>query len=67
MSVAKREEKQGGTEEETNLLTNYWNPPLRRRDEPIKNRTENEEKDSDTHRQEMEEATGREQSGRGEQ
>ena len=55
--AAKREEKQRGTEEETNLQINYSSSP-------IKNR-ENEEKDSDTHSQETEEATGREKVGEG--
>ena len=61
VSAAKREEKQRGTEEETNLQTNYWSLPIRRREEPMKKQIrENEEKDSDTHRQETKEATGRE-------
>ena len=37
--AAKREEKQRETEEETSLKINYRNPPIRRRDEPIKIRT----------------------------
>ena len=45
--------------------TNYWIPPIRRRDEPKKKNRENEENDSDTHRQETEEATGGEKVGEG--
>ena len=41
-------------------------PPIWRRDEPMKKQNrENEEKYSDTHRQEIEEATGREKVGEG--
>ena len=59
--AAKRKEKSKSTEEETKLRTNYWSPPISRKDEPKKKQTrENEEKDSDTHRQETKEATGRE-------
>ena len=34
--LAKREEKQRGIEEETNLQTSYWSPPIRRRDKSMK-------------------------------
>ena len=62
--AAKRKENKKGTEEETNLQTNYWSPPIRSRVEPMKKQnTENKEKDSDTYRQEAEEATGREKVG----
>ena len=48
MLAAKREEKHRGTEKETSLLLNYKIPPIRRRDEPMKNQNrENEKKDSD--------------------
>ena len=49
-----------------NKLTNYRSPPIRRRDEPMKKQNrENEEKDSDTHRQETEKVAGREKVGDG--
>ena len=52
-----REQKQE-EEEETSLQINYRSPPIRKRDEPMKKQNrENEEKDSDTHRQETEEST----------
>ena len=60
--AAKREEKQSGTEEETN----YWSSPTRRRDEPMKKQNrENKEMDSNTHRQETEEAKSSEKLGEG--
>ena len=64
--AAKREEKQRGTEGETSLQLNYRSPPIRKRDEPMKiQNRENEEKVSDTHRQETEVATDREKVGEG--
>ena len=53
-------------EEETSLQLNYRSPPIRKRDEPMKiQNRENEEKVSDTHRQETEVATDREKVGEG--
>ena len=64
--AAKREETQRMIEEEKSLQLNYRSPPIRRRDEPVKNQNrENKEKDSDTHRQVTEKATGREIVGKG--
>ena len=55
-----------GQKKKTNLQTNLWSPPIRRRVKPMKKHNkENEEKDSDTHGQETEEVTGREKVGKG--
>ena len=49
MSAAKREEKQRGAEKD--LQTNYWSPPIRKRNEPMKKqKRENEENYSVPHR-----------------
>ena len=56
-AAAKREEKQGRRNNLQNLQTNYWSPPIRRRDGSMKKqKRENEEKDRDTRRQETEDA-----------
>ena len=48
--AAKREIKQRGTKEETNLQKNYQSPPIRRINKQMKKQNrENEEKISDTY------------------
>ena len=58
--------KKDELQEKKNLQANYGSPIIRKRDEPMKMQNrENKEKDSDTHSQETEEATGREKVGEG--
>ena len=64
LCVSGKRNSRRGLEEKTNLETNYWSPPIRKRDKHMKKHNkENAEKDSDTHRQETEESTGREKVG----
>ena len=58
--------KKDELQEKKNLQANYGSPIIRKRDEPMKMQNrENKEKDSDTHRQVTEKATGREIVGKG--